>query len=43
MNSHEPIFHNDEVHFIDLGNYKLFRSYRAAISLGVTAGNKGSV
>ena len=31
MNSQEPIFRNDRVHFNDLGSYKLFRSYRGAI------------
>ena len=31
MNSQEPIFRTDGVHFNDLGSYKLFRSYRGAI------------
>ena len=31
LNSQEPIFRSDGVHFNDLGSYKLFRSYRGAI------------
>ena len=31
MNSQEPIFRSDGVHFNDLGSYKLFRSYRGSI------------